>query len=188
MRKAKKWFTCAIICLVSSLGLFSYNLFQDYQVKKFQSNIVDKYHPLDKDDTYLVNPNKQMNSIDIDGIKYSCLLKIPNLDLELLVCKDNNEANLKNAPCIYQGSIYLKNLIIVGHNYTSQFGKLNSISYGEKIVIEDMNRNLFNYQVVDVMRISQYDVEGLLSLDYDLILFTCTLSRNERIVVGCNLI
>lgn len=188
MRKAKKWFLLAFVCLFTSLSLFGYNLYEDYKVKKFQNDIINKYHPIEKDDTYLINPYKQMNSIDIDGIKYSCLLKIPNLGLELLVASEYNEPNLKNGPCVYQGSIYLKNLILVGHNYTSQFGKLTSIAYGEEIILEDVSGNIFNYEVVDVMKISQYDVDSLLSLDYDLIMFTCTLSRSERIVVGCKML
>lgn len=134
---------------------------------------------------YILNPKMKMPVKNIDGINYIGYVQIPALGLELPVISETSDELLKVAPCRYEGSAYLDNLIIGGHNYRQHFGKIGNLSTGDAVTFVDMDGNVFYYQVAHMEVISANDVEGMVGGEWDLSLFTCNLSRSSRITIRC---
>lgn len=134
---------------------------------------------------YLLNPNMDMPTIEVDGHDYIGVLTIPSLGLELPVMGEWSYPNLKIAPCRYSGSAYLDNMVIAAHNYTHQFGRLQILSDKELVKFTDVEGNIFSYEVVQVEILTPADVEEITDSGWDLTLFTCNLSGSSRIAVRC---
>lgn len=134
---------------------------------------------------YLLNPNMDMPTIEVDGHDYIGVLTIPSLGLELPVMGEWSYPNLKIAPCRYSGSAYLDNMVIAAHNYTRQFGRLQILSDKELVKFTDVEGNIFSYEVVQVEILTPADVEEITDSGWDLTLFTCNLSGSSRIAVRC---
>ena len=188
MSKSKIIILLGVICMIASLSLFGYNFYEDQQANKYVNYVLDHLKFEEYDRTYELVAEMEMNVSFVDDIAYVGVLELEQFDLTLPIINKCNDDYLKIAPCCMQGSIYTKDMIIAGHNYSSHFGKLGLLKPGSKISFIDMNQNEFEYQVIDIFKINGNDYDKLVSLDYDLTLFTCTLSRIDRIVVGCMLI
>lgn len=121
----------------------------------------------------------------IDGNYYLGIITIPLLDLELPIFNDVTTKNLKKAPCVYDGNILNGNLILAGHNYRSHFGRIKELNTGDEIYITDANGKVYQYEVVQSEILNEYDVQGMKSNseNWDLTLFTCTLSGRSRVTV-----
>ena len=70
-----------------------------------------------------------------DGREYYMVIEIPALEMKLPVLADYSEADMKTTPCVYSGTVSEDNLVIVGHNFESQFGRLNEIELGTDILL-----------------------------------------------------
>ena len=57
----------------------------------------------------------------------SGVLRIPTLGLELPVLNEWNYDLLQMAPCRYSGDVETDDLILMGHDYQSHFGKLEEL-------------------------------------------------------------
>lgn len=134
---------------------------------------------------YLLNPEMEMPTVETDGQAYIGVLSIPALDLELPVISEWSYPRLKIAPCRFEGSAYLDDLIIAGHNYRSHFGGLKNLRPGDEVTFTDAEGNVFRYTVAELETVGGNDLEGLESGEWDLTLFTCTLARTTRVVVRC---
>lgn len=128
-----------------------------------------------------------MTEIMVDGIGYVGVLGIPALSLELPVISNWSKENAKTAPCRYSGSIYQDDFIICAHNYDSHFGKLNRLNAGDMVTFQDLDGNVFRYQVKDVQILEGTDVEKMQAGDWDLTLFTCTPGGKMRYCVRCSM-
>lgn len=135
---------------------------------------------------YVLNPQMSMPKQEVQGIDYIATLEIPALKLKLPVISDWSYPNLKLAPCRYSGTAYLDNLVIAAHNYKSHFGSLKSLSPGDIVVLTDMDGNEFRYEVAAIETLQPTAIEDMTSGDYDLTLFTCTLSGSARVTVRCD--
>ena len=122
---------------------------------------------------------------EIDGTAYAAVLEIPALALRLpVVSRWSNDA-LKNAPCRYSGSVYQNDLVIAGHNYSTQFGPLRTLSLGDRVYVTDMDGNRFSFQVAELHTLSPEQVEEMTDSEWDLTLFTCTPGGAARLAVCC---
>ena len=80
------------------------------------------------------------------------------------------------------------NLCIAGHNYENNlfFSNLHKLSEGEKIVIEDIFGNTFNYIIYAIYESSPYDVSST-SQDtnnkVELTLVTCNNLNGNRLII-----
>jgi len=135
---------------------------------------------------YMLNPEMEMPVEEIDGVEYIGMLSIPVLELELPVISQWSYPGLKIAPCRYVGSAYLDNLVIAAHNYQSHFGLLKTLSQGDMITFTDMDGNVFRYEVAALETLAPTDIEGMVSEEYALTLFTCTLGGASRVTVRCD--
>lgn len=136
---------------------------------------------------YVRNPEKEMPVQTIDGQDYIGVLRIPAIDLELPVISRWSDAKMRIAPCRYSGSVYQNNLVIVAHNYASHFGSLKNLREGDAVIFVDMDGNVFSYAVTTLETLNPTEVEEMISGDWDLSLFTCTIGGRARVTVRCAL-
>ena len=134
---------------------------------------------------YVLHPDMEMPTVEIDGVEYIGTLAIPALGLELPIVSAWSDALLDLAPCRYTGSAYLGDLIIAGHNYRGHFGSLYRLAPGDEVQFTDAAGNVFSYAVSEIQELPGTALEEMEAGDWDLTLFTCTLSRTSRVTICC---
>ena len=134
---------------------------------------------------YVLHPDMEMPTVEIDGVEYIGTLTIPALGLELPIVSAWSDALLDLAPCRYTGSAYLGDLIIAGHNYRGHFGSLYRLAPGDEVQFTDAAGNVFSYAVSEIQELPGTALEEMEAGDWDLTLFTCTLSRTSRVTICC---
>lgn len=136
---------------------------------------------------YLLNPNKEMPTIEIDGYLYIGTIYFPTLDIELPVMSTWSYAQLQIAPCRYEGSVYNGTAVIAAHNFDSHFGRLNKLDIGDEVVFKDVEGNMIPFNVAVKEVLAPFDVDSMVDSDYDLTLFTCTIGGAYRVTIRCEL-
>ena len=134
---------------------------------------------------YVLNPDMKMPTELIDGNEYIGIISIPDIDIVLPVMESWSYPNLKISPCRYNGTAYKKNFVICAHNYESHFGNLKYLDIGSLIQFTDMDGNEFCYEVVEIETLQPTAIEDMISGDWDLTLFTCTVGGAARVTVRC---
>lgn len=193
-----------LLLLAAALSLTAYNLWSDAEAGKTADAVVGKLTaqveeegdatgadaPAEEESIpdYILNPQMAMPEVEIDGLSYIGVLRIPTLSLELPVVSEWSYPALKVSPCRYVGSVYQNNMVIAAHNYTSHFGQLKTLSPGDEVTFTDVDGNVFCYRVVELETLSPYAIEEMTSGDWDLTLFTCTIGGQTRVTVRCELV
>lgn len=136
---------------------------------------------------YKMNPDIEMPTKTINGIKYIGVLEVPKLSLQLPVMSHWSPDGLKIAPGRYKGSVYKRNIIIAGHNYRSHFSRLKTLDIGSKIWFIDLEGNRFEYKVSDIEIIKGTDVKQMEKGKWDMTLFTCTYGGQNRMALRCTI-
>ena len=72
---------------------------------------------------YILNPEMDMPTQEVDGQSYIGVLELQPLGLSLPIISQWSYPGLRIAPCRYTGSAYQNDLVIAAHNYTSHFGR-----------------------------------------------------------------
>lgn len=111
-------------------------------------------------------------------------LQIPALGLELPVLKEWNYDLLQLAPCRYSGSMETGDLILMGHDYDSHFGRLKNLTEGDTILFTEESTPV-PFTVEKIETLKKTELEALTSSEYPLSLFTCTPSGQSRLVIRC---
>lgn len=180
------------ICIVLiALALLLYNQWEQRQAMESSQIILQKMEQVRQLSTAEIQmdqtqENGEMAEVEIDGESYIGTLRIPSLKLELPVISQWSYPKLKTAPCRYAGTIDQENLVLLGHNYKTHFGKLDRLESGAQIEFEDVNQTVHNYLVLSVETIDPANVEQVTSGDCDLVLFTCTYDGRYRTMVKCD--
>lgn len=128
----------------------------------------------------------EMETVEIDSHAYIGYLSIPKLGIELPVMAEWSYPNLKTAPCRYTGNLYQKNLVIAAHNYSSHFGTIGKLSVGDELIFTDAKGKKHPFLVNEIEQLPGTAVEQMQfgsAEDWDLTLFTCTLSGQSRVTV-----
>ena len=194
------WMIIGGLLMSAALFLSIYNIYEDEKAEEsakevavqlsekmdesIEQKISDK---LDVPD-YVRYPEIEMPMIEIDGESYIGFLEIPELNLSLpVIAGEWSEAKLKKAPCLYEGSVYMDDMIIAGHNYRSHFSPLKKLKEGTEIYFIDAEGNVFPYVLAWTEVIEEYDVHKMQSKteEWDLTLFTCTYGGRERYTLRC---
>ncbi|MCQ2512135.1 MAG: sortase [Lachnospiraceae bacterium] len=134
---------------------------------------------------YLLNPDKEMPTVLIEGNAYIGILSVPDLNIVLPVMKDWSYSHLKTEACRYAGSAYKKGFVICAHNYETHFGNLKYLDVGSKVLFVDIDGNEFQYLVAETETLPSTAVEEMTSNDWNLTLFTCTFGGSDRVTVRC---
>lgn len=199
-KRGTLWLVIGGLLISAALLLSAYNL---YDAKRAEESVISAAQKLrgevkqengESEQTelnlpdYILFPEMEMPIVEIDGESYIGFLDVPALELSLPVMGGEwTDAKMKKAPCLYEGSAYMKNMVIVGHNYRSHFSKLKTLEMGTEIVFTDAEGNCFEYTLEWVEIIEETDVEAMSagSEEWDLTLFTCTYGGKERYTLRC---
>lgn len=133
---------------------------------------------------YVLAPDMDMPVAEVDGNGYIGCIEFPALNLTLPVMDSWSYPRLKLAPCRYSGSVYQDDMVIAAHNYAQHFGRLGSLAIGDEVRFTDMDGNVFTYTVAELEQLPPVP-SVMLAGEWDLSLFTCTLSGQERMTVRC---
>ncbi|MBP5378703.1 MAG: sortase [Ruminococcus sp.] len=198
------------LMIISAVLLCVHNVKQSKDAGTFSESIVEKLKKEIPDTTDAVSqdnidnnaedlfaeyeadkPNEQpINSIVIDDASYCGYLSLPSLGLELPVMTDWSYPDLQRSPCRYSGSAESRDLIIAAHNDNTHFGRRGDLATGDEIIFTDTLGNRYFYSVSYMEMIEGKDVEQMFSgqsEDWDLTLFTCTLSGQSRVTIRADL-
>ncbi len=192
-----------VVLLLSAGGLLAHNLLEERAAGESAQTVLEQIAPTVPDrklpqyedlqgqlpqietPNYILNPQMDLPEKEYDGRRYVGVITIPALEVELPVLKGWSRSGAKIAPCRYEGTPYLNNLVICAHNYTSHFGRLNTLKTGDVVYFTDMDGNLFTYRVEAFEILQPNQVEQMRSGGWDLTLFTCTLGGQTRFTVRC---
>ena len=192
-----------LLLIAAALFLFGYNLFDEYRAGESADHILSALQGQIQESTaesscpaesesdlaelpdYVVNPDMEMPSVEIEGHYYIGILDIPSLGLSLPVMSEWSYPNLKLAPCRYSGSAYNGNFTIAGHNYSTHFGPVRNLEAGDQVIFTDVKGRSFVYEVQTIETLEPTDIEDMLSDEWNLTLFTCTSSGQTRIAIRC---
>lgn len=197
-----------LLLIAAASVLTAYNLYEDFrassaseealeQIKEYSDQQREEYLALiaqqKKEDfyseeilpDYMLDPYMDMPAIEVDGYRYIGTLTIPPLEKELPIMEEWDYSRMRLSPCRYSGSVYLNNLIICAHNYSSHFGHLDNLQKNDEVIVTDVNGNIFRYKVAQIETLGSRAVEEMTSGDWDLTLFTCTYNGRARVTVRC---
>ena len=169
------------LLVLAALLLTGYNVWDEgragaaadatFQALKFQTEEGREELPEYILPDYLVDPRFEMPTVEIDGYDYIGYLDIPSLELSLPVMSEWSYPQLKIAPCRYAGSVYLDDMILAA---------------GELVRFTDVDGNVFDFSVTELELLWPEQTEEMLSGEWDLTLFTCTLGGRQRVTVRCD--
>lgn len=130
-----------------------------------------------------------MATQNINGYDYIGTLEVPSLSLKLPVMAQWDYDRLQISPCVYSGSYFSSDLVICGHNYSSHFSNLKTISLGEEINLDTVDGYRYVYRVDNIETVKPTDISLMVEpTDWDLTLFTCHTGGQTRCAIRCSLI
>ncbi|MBQ3664759.1 MAG: sortase [Lachnospiraceae bacterium] len=179
------------ICILCAVYMVAIHYYHEYQAGKYIDTILPELESKIGDVTVNSTDEKnapQDSAVMIDGNLYIGILKVPSLELELPILKDYSYDHLNISPCLYSGSYETDNMVLAGHNYRRHFSLLRNISEGTEISFLAVSGKIYQYRVLRVEILEPTQVEYLIDNEndeWDLSLFTCTLSGATRCVVRC---
>lgn len=136
---------------------------------------------------YVLYPDKEMPTMEIDSRRYYGVLEIPDLNLVLPVLAGEwSYEKLRIAPCWINGSVYKDDMVIAAHNYIRHFSGIRRLSVGAVVRFIDAEGNVFEYTVAWAEILSGTDWEEMVEGDdWDLTLYTCNYGGQKRYTVRC---
>ena len=176
-RKAGKRANDALTALKAAIPEISAVTVEDGETPVSGQELFEMYEPA---------AAESVAAVEISGVSYCGYLELPSLGIELPVMDEFSYQGLKTAPCRYSGSVDDGSLIIAAHNYDTHFGKIRSLSDGDAVVFVDCSGGRHSYSVLSVEEIGGSDRDSMLSgagKEWQLTLFTCTLSGQRRVTV-----
>lgn len=132
---------------------------------------------------HVLDPAREMPIIEVENISVVASISFPTIGLELPVANEWSYELLRDTPCRYSGTPYQAPMVILGHNYTRHFGRLSTLSIGDKVQLTDAQGYVFTYTVQEKETLPATAVKEVTLSDWDLTLFTCDLSGNSRFTV-----
>ncbi len=185
------------VLLLAALSLFAYNRWDAWRagqaVAKAQDELKAVEEEIQNSHTVFNVPAEDdadedvMPGIVIGEYDYIGTLSISRFGLELPVIGEWSYPALRIAPARYMGSVRTGDLVICGHNYDRHFGRLKDLNPGDPIIFSDVLGDIFEYEVDEVLILQPTAVEQMITGDWDLTLFTCTLGGQARVTVRCRL-
>ena len=191
--RGRVWFLLGWLFILTAVGLTAYNQYESYRSGKASKEVFDKMvEEIEEKDPEEEIPedlltDREMPTIEIDGYRYIGYLQVPDLKLNLPVMEEWDYDRLTIAPCRYNGSVYLDDMVIAGHNYRKHFSPLRSMPNGTEVIFTDVEGNIYHYEIasVEILKPDQVDYLVTKTENWDLTLFTCTLGGQTRHTIRC---
>ncbi len=136
-------------------------------------------------ETDFLTSDHEMKVLSWNGDNYIGILTVPALGLKLPVFAEWDYSRLRSGPCRYYGTTGTHDLVIAGHNYTSVFGRLQSLSPGDAVSLTDADGHIIRYTVGEIEILRPDAVAQMTESNWPLTLYTCTYSGTERVTVRC---
>lgn len=186
-----------LLLIAAALLLTGYNLWDEWRAGQTAQQVLEQMpvtaetqepspDPNEQEiPDYILNPDMEMPTVEVDGNNYIGTLDIPRLNISLPIMSEWSDARLKTAPCRYVGTAYKSGFVIAGHNYRRHFGPLGRIAPGDRVTFTDVDGNVFAYDVAEIQVLKPAAIEDMVSQEWDLSLFTCTLGGQTRLTVRC---
>ncbi len=183
-----------LLSLSGAAALFLYNNGLEEKAEELADGVVPILHQIIQEKTFFMEEGAEdgtnsqstvMETAEVEGLEYIGILTLPTLKLEMPILSEWNNPNLKRAPCRYKGTIQERNLIIAGHNYKNHFGLLEGLSLGETVLFTQLNGTVTEYIISRKEQLEGSDVDKMAEGEWDLTLFTCTISGKKRVTLRC---
>lgn len=179
------------VLIAAALLLSGYNLWDDLRAARAADAALASLLAGERDagdaalPDYLLHPEMEMPTIEVDGVAYIGSVYIPAVSLYLPVVSAWSDAALRLAPCRYSGSAYLGDMVIAGHDYRAHFRSLRQLDIGDQVMFTDVEGHSFYYEVAEVETLPATAIEEMTTGDWQLTLFTCTYDGQSRFAVRC---
>lgn len=184
------------LLLMGALGLTGYNIWDENRAARSADTVLRQMEELiplrgetdlpgDQIPDHILAPNMEMPTLEVEQRDYIGYISIPAIGTDLPVMAQWSYADLKEGPCRYAGSAYLDDLVVCAHNYSHHFGRLSQLQLGDTVEFTDVDGNLFTYAVAEKEQLEPDQAKLMLSGDWDLSLFTCTLGGQYRTTIRC---
>lgn len=185
-----------LLLLIGAISLTAYNMWDEERADGIVTETVQLLRAETPDlkaldpegeliPNYILDPNREMPIIQIDGNDYVGYIDIPVLGLSLPVMESWSYPNLKISACRYAGSVYHNDMVIAAHNYRQHFGPISNLVTGDEVHFTDGDGNVFIFEVSSTEVLNPTQVQEMTDSRWDLTLFTCTLSGQQRTTVRC---
>lgn len=186
-RKGTWFFVAGGLMLAAALALVLYNRWDAGRAKKAaKKTVIQLQEDLPEERKQgAEEPAAQLKTVTVDGIEYIGIIEIPSLNLSLPVASSFSYSRLRVSPCLYAGSCYSNDMVIAGHDYASHFGSLKWAEEGADVYFTTVDGKVFHYTVDSKEIYKPTQVQEMISGDWDLTLFTCTISGRERMALRC---
>lgn len=190
-KRTNVWILLGTLLIAAGVLLGGYNVIERISAQRssvlLAQQLVEAMPEVEQSEipNYILDPDAEMPTKEIDGVEYVGLLKIPSLGLELPIADKWSYSQFMKSPCRYIGSAYKGNLVIAAHNYPSHFGNLKKLHEGDEVIFTDMDGNVFRYCVVELETLMPTETDEMKNGDWDITLFTCTIGGRTRVTVRC---
>lgn len=195
-KKGSLLILAGVLLLMGALGLTGYNIWDENRAARSTDTVLRQMEeliplhgetdlPEDQTPDHILAPNMEMPTLEVEQRDYIGYISIPAIGTELPVMAQWSYADLKEGPCRYAGSAYLDDLVVCAHNYSHHFGRLSQLQLGDIVEFTDVDGNLFTYAVAEKEQLEPDQAKLMLSGDWDLSLFTCTLGGQYRTTIRC---
>lgn len=175
------------LSIMAAVCIAGLNIFSDVSSGKKSADVLSVL------ENQIENQNENLiytENIDEESLKtlsvgdntFTGIISIPEIGVELPVMSSWSYENLDVSPCLYYEDSGKK--VIAAHNYSSHFGRIKELVSGDYIVFTDTRNNITMYEVITTEILDSHDTEKMISGDeWDMTLFTCTLSGTQRVTV-----
>lgn len=182
-----------IVLIAAALALTAYNLWDAYRAGQDAAAISSQLPEGTQETALKWDKNADMPTKTIDGYRYIGTIAIPSMNLKLPVMAKWDYDRMTISPCRYSGSYWADDMVICGHDYSTHFGPIANCTPGQDVYFTNVNGLRIHYQVSNVEILQPTDVEKMIensknssaTAEWDLSLFTCTISGQARCTVRC---
>ena len=188
-----------LLLLLGAGGLAAYNIWDGIRAERASQHIIqemdigqDLVEALDQEP----DDDPDMPVIEVEGNYYIGILEIPSLQLTLPVMDRWDYTRLKISPCVYSGSYKTDDLVICAHNYARHFSPVKRIDIGADVYLITVDCRVYHYQVTNretlqpgavenMIENTNNTIDGTVTNEWDLTLFTCNTGGQTRCAVRC---
>lgn len=186
-------------CLIAAAALYGYNGWVSDRAAKASNKLTGELASLmesaassgagDGTDPLLGDPGmgstqKSVSTLNVDGHETIGIISIPTIDITLAVLSTWSYPNLNISACRYSGTPEGQ-FVLLAHDYNRHFGLIYKLKPGDPVRFTATNGTVYNYKVTGTEIKGKYELQEILSGDWDLTLFTCTYGGENRVVVRC---
>lgn len=188
-----------LLLLLGAGGLTAYNIWDGIRAERASQHIIqemdigqDLVEALDREP----DDDPEMPVIEVEGYYYIGILEIPSLQLTLPVMDRWDYTRLKISPCVYSGSYKTDDLVICAHNYARHFSPVKRIDIGADVYLITVDCRVYHYQVTNretlqpgavenMIENTNNTIDGTVTNEWDLTLFTCNTGGQTRCAIRC---